>query len=190
MKPVLVIPVWVEVPDTKRFPVMLALVVTSKDRFTVKDCKDEEAVVEVATNLEAVNVPAVSVSPCTANVVPGEVVPMPRRPCSSILTLSVKEPVMFLVKKERKEVGEVVETDESTPLIWAEEVESPDKSWAENCRAEPILLVPVAVSEKVWMRSIRTATEVEEAVEVARVKAMSLVAVEVPTVNCKLLGYQ
>ena len=83
---------------------------------------------EVATNLEAVRAPAVTVSPCTDRVVPGEVVPMPRRPCSSILTLSVKEPVMFLVKKERKEVGEVVETLESTPLICAEDVESPDKS--------------------------------------------------------------
>ena len=128
MKPVLVMPVWVEVPDTSRFPVMLALVVTSKDRFTVKDCKEEEAVVEVATNLEAVRVPAVTVSPCTDKVVPGEVVPIPNLPWSSILTLSVKEPVMFLVKKERKEVGEVVETDESTPLICAEEVANPDRS--------------------------------------------------------------
>ena len=107
---------------------MEALVVTSKERFTVKDCKEEEAVVEVATNREAVKVPAVTVSPCIDKVVPGDVVPMPRRPCSSILTLSVKEPVRFLVKKERKEVGEVVETDESTPLIWAEEVARPDKS--------------------------------------------------------------
>ena len=53
-----------------------------------------------------------------------------------------------------------------------------------------MLLVPVAASENVWIRSKRTAMEVEEAVEVARVKAMSLVAVEVPTVNCRLLGYQ
>jgi len=48
----------------------------------------------------------------------------------------------------------------------------------------------VAVSEKVWMRSNKTAMEVEEAVEVAKVKAMSLVAVEVPTLNCKPFGYQ
>ena len=66
----------------------------------------------------------------------------------------------------------------------------PDKSCAENCRADPILLVPVAVSEKVWSKSIKVATAVEEAVEVAKVKAMSLVAVEVPTVNWRLLGYQ
>ena len=46
------------------------------------------------------------------------------------------------------------------------------------------------MSEKVWIKSIKVATAVEEAVEVARVKAMSWVAVEVPTVNCKLLGYQ
>lgn len=46
-----------------------------------------------------------------------------------------------------------------------------------------MLLVPVAVSEKVWMRSMSVAIEVLEAVEVAKVKAMSLVAVEVPTVN-------
>jgi len=128
MNPVLVIPVWVEVPETRRFPVMLALVDTSRERLTIRDCKEEEAVVEVATNLEAVKVPAVTVSPCMDNVVPGVVVPMPNLPCSSILTLSVKEPVMFLVKKERKEVGDVVETLESTPLICAEEVARPDRS--------------------------------------------------------------
>lgn len=53
-----------------------------------------------------------------------------------------------------------------------------------------MLFVPVAVSEKVWIKSIKVAMAVEEAVEVARVKAMSVVAVEVPTVNCRLFGYQ
>lgn len=94
----------------------------------VRDWTEEEAVVEVATNLEDVRVPAVTVSPCTDRVVPGDVVPIPNLPCSSILTLSVKEPVMFLVKKERKEVGLVVETEDNTPLIWAEEVARPDWS--------------------------------------------------------------
>ena len=107
---------------------METLVDTSRERLTVRDCKEEEAVVEVATNLEAVKVPEVTVSPCIDRVVPGEVVPMPNLPCSSILTLSVKEPVMFLVKKERKEVGEVVDTDDNTPLIWAVEVERPERS--------------------------------------------------------------
>lgn len=102
------------------------MVVTSKERFTIRDCKEEEAVVEVATSLEAVKVPAVTVSPCIDKVVPGDVVPMPNLPSESILTLSVSEPVTFLVKKERKEVGDVVDTDDKTPLICADEVARPD----------------------------------------------------------------
>lgn len=106
-----------EVPETRRLPVMEALVKTSRERFTIRDCREEEAVVEVATKRDAVKVPAVTVSPCTDKVVPGDVVPIPKLPFESILTLSVKEPVMFLVKNERNDVGLVVDTDDNTPLI-------------------------------------------------------------------------
>ena len=79
-------PALVEVPAPLivKSPPIMALAVVCKDWATVKPCRVEEAVVDVAVKLRAVTLPVNTPAPVTPNGVPGLVVPMPILPALEI----------------------------------------------------------------------------------------------------------
>ena len=109
---------------------------------------------------------------------PGEVVPMPRLPVLSSRSLSVSEPVVFLVSKARYEAGEVVETLERAESILAVEVELPPVSSALNRIAEPMPAKPPLADDR--CSKVKRLLIDEEAVSLAEIVRDEVAVIEEP----------